>query len=189
MHYLTQLSLNAAKQWRHRSLWLGAALLTGSALCQAGQATQTGAPADDADKEWSEAAVVLPPAPKPEDLIVFYKSSNLSFAIDKASLSTAGDGTVRYTLVSSSTTGAKNISYEAIRCETFEHKLYAFGRSDGTWSRSRRNDWDRISTTGVNKQHYTLYSEFLCEGTTVAGKVPYLINRLQGKVTSQDYAH
>ncbi|MFZ6848527.1 CNP1-like family protein [Undibacterium sp. RuRC25W] len=184
MHYFKQISLSSFKRLLGQSLWVSAALLSSATLCHAGQATQTASPPDETEKTWTEVALELPPAPKPENLVFFYKGSNLSFAIDKPSVSVASDGTVRYTLIASNNSGAKNISYEAIRCETYEHKLYAFGRADGTWSRSRRNEWDRISNTGVNKQHHILFTEFFCDGTTVAGKAPYLVNRLQGQGSS-----
>src|SRR5450830_1715864 len=131
MHYFKQISLSSFKRLLGQSLWVSAALLSSATLCHAGQATQTASPPDETEKTWTEVALELPPAPKPENLVFFYKGSNLSFAIDKPSVSVASDGTVRYTLVASNNSGAKNISYEAIRCETYEHKLYAFGRADG----------------------------------------------------------
>jgi len=136
---------------------------------------------DEANKEWQEADVQLPAAPKNEDLINFYKSDSQSFAIDGKSVSIAKDGTVRYTLIATSSSGVKNVSYEGIRCETYEKKLYAFGRTDGSWSRSRRDAWDRISQTGVNKQQHILYTEYFCDGSTLAGKAPLLLDRLHGK--------
>jgi len=169
------------KRLSGRAILVGLSLLAFSSLSIAGQATQTTLPDDEPEKAWEEVDLQLPAAPKPENLVNFYKSDSQSFAIDKLSLSLASDGTIRYTLVATSNAGAKNVSYEAIRCETYEHKLYAFGRNDGSWSKSRRNQWDRISNTGANKQHHILFTEYFCEGTTVAGKAPFLLNRLQGK--------
>ncbi|MCH8620173.1 CNP1-like family protein [Undibacterium sp. TS12] len=136
---------------------------------------------EEDDKEWHEVALQLPEAPKPENLLNFYNSGNQSFAIDTKSLSVAADGTIRYTLVATSSAGAKNISYEGLRCQTYEVKLYAFGRPDGAWSRSRRNQWEAISNRGLNKQHSTLYSEYFCEGHTIAGKAEVLLEKLRGK--------
>ncbi|MFZ6752611.1 CNP1-like family protein [Undibacterium sp. Dicai25W] len=174
-------SPSSTKQLMGRAVLVSLSLLAFSSLSFAGQATQTTPPDDEPEKAWAEVDLQLPAAPKPENLVNFYKSDSQSFAIDKLSLSVAGDGTIRYTLVATSNAGAKNISYEAIRCETYEHKLFAFGRSDGSWSRSRRNQWDKIFNTGANKQHHILFTEYFCEGTTVAGKAPFLLSRLQGK--------
>lgn len=138
---------------------------------------------EEASKEWQEVEVQLPASPKAEDLLNFYQSGTQSFGIDGKSLSVAKDGTVRYTLVATSSSGVKNISYEGIRCETYEKKLFAFGRSDGSWSRSRRDGWDKISETATNKQHHILYKEYFCDGATLAGKAPLLLDRLHGRRT------
>lgn len=139
---------------------------------------------EEDDKEWHEVALQLPEAPKAENLLNFYKSPSQSFAIDTKSLTVATDGTIRYTLVATSSGGAKNISYEGLRCQSYEVKLYAFGRPDGTWSRSRRNQWDAIINTGANKQHATLFSDYFCEGKTIAGKASVLLDKLRGKKMS-----
>ena len=136
---------------------------------------------EEDDREWHEVALQLPDAPKPENLLDFYKSASQSFAIDTKSLTVAKDGTIRYALVATSSAGAKNISYEGLRCQTYEVKLYAFGRPDGSWSRSRRNQWETISNTGANKQHSTLYTDYFCEGRTIAGKAEVLLEKLRGK--------
>ncbi|MBC3935192.1 CNP1-like family protein [Undibacterium rugosum] len=154
-------------------------------LLLAGGLTSTTAQAaeDEPDKEWREVEAQLPAAPKNENLLPFYQSGSMQFFIDAPSLSIASDGTVRYTLVASSSAGARNVSYEGIRCATYEKKLYAFGRSDGTWSRSRRDEWDKISQTGANKQHHSLFTEYFCEGNTIAGKANSILDRLRGKRT------
>src|SRR5438477_3451709 len=84
---------------------------------------------DDEVKPWKELAVQLPQQPKPENLVAFYvgPTATMKFAIDLNSLSAGSDGVVRYTLVSTSDGGAQNVSYEGIRCQTAEKKLYAFG--------------------------------------------------------------
>lgn len=142
---------------------------------------------DTNEKEWKEISLQIPLAPKAENLVAFYQSGNQSFALDTKSLSVGKDGTIRYTLVSTSSTGAKNISYEGLRCETGEKKLYAFGRADGTWSRSRRNQWDAISSTDFNKQHITLALEYFCEGKTIAGKAEQIVGRMARNQPMKSY--
>jgi hypothetical protein len=146
---------------------------------------------DDADKPWQEIAIQLPAAPKPENLLSFYVSSTATqiFAIDAASISLGEDGVVRYVLVSTSEAGAKNVSYEGIRCSTYEKKLYAFGRPDGTWSRSRRDRWERITTNASNRQHAALAKDYFCEGLTVAGDAKKMVDRIRYNrpLTSQNY--
>lgn len=140
---------------------------------------------DDMDKPWQEIAVQLPPAPLPENLAPFYVSATAtqSFSIDTKSLTIGEDGVIRYTLVAISDSGAKNISYEGIRCATYERKLYAFGRSDGGWSRSRRDQWERILSNAGNRQHAALAKDFFCTEKTIAGTANEMIKRIRGNQT------
>jgi hypothetical protein len=136
---------------------------------------------EEVSKEWQEISLTLPAAPVAENLLAFYDSGSQAFLIDAKSLSVNSDGSIRYTLVSNSTGGAKNISYEGIRCQTGEKKLYAFGRNDGTWSNSRRELWEKIPDAGVNKQHSTLFYDYFCEGKSIAGKAEQIITRIKHK--------
>jgi len=170
-----------ANDYPHRSAksWSGLLLVAVSLHLPLTYATEL--EDDDPNKEKQEVALQLPGAPKAENLLTFYTSGTQTFAIDKQSVSVEKDGSVRYTLVATSSSGAKNVSYEAIRCESYERKLYAFGRSDGSWSASRRKEWDRISNAGANKQHHVLYTEYFCDGNTIGGKAATLVDRLNGK--------
>jgi hypothetical protein len=138
---------------------------------------------DGENKAWAESAVNLPAPPKKENLLSFYVSptATIDFSVDAKSLSVDKDGVVRYTLVATSRTGATNISYEGIRCQSAEKKLYAFGQSDGSWSRARRDAWDVIRESGANRQHATLALEYFCDGGGVAGKAETIVERLRRK--------
>jgi hypothetical protein len=128
---------------------------------------------DDDGKSWQEVKTEIPPAPQATDLVSFYVSptASMTFSIDTKSISAGSDGVVRYILVSKSQAGAENISYEGIRCQTYENKLYAFGQKDGSWSRARLSDWKQISELSGNRQHAALAKDFLCQDGMVAGKV------------------
>lgn len=136
---------------------------------------------DSQDKPWQEVAVQLPAAPKQENLLPFHVSATATqtFAIDSQSLSVGTDGVVRYTLVATSESGAKNVSYEGIRCASYEHKLYAFGRPDGSWSISRRDQWERINTNTANRQHAALFKDYFCLGQSVVGNADEMIRRIR----------
>ena len=140
---------------------------------------------DDKDKPWQEIAVQLPPAPLPENLVPFYVSATAtqSFSIDTKSLTVGQDGVIRYTLVATSDSNAKNISYEGIRCATFERKLYAFGRSDGSWSRSRRDQWEWIHSNTNNRQHAALAKDYFCTEKTIAGTADDIVKRIRNNRT------
>jgi hypothetical protein len=156
-----------------------AALIAASATAHAQSGTNQHA--DDTDKPWQEAAFQLPAPPNKSDLLEFYVSGIATqvFAVDAKSVSVGEDGVVRYTLVGRSASGAENISYEGIRCESFEKKLYAFGHKDGSWSRSRRDQWQRISNTLANRQHGALARDYLCSHKVVAGSAEEIVARIR----------
>jgi CNP1-like family len=138
---------------------------------------------DEQNKPWQEIAVQLPALPKKDNLLTFYVSptTTYNFAIDAASLSIGSDGVVRYTLVATSGAGAENISYEGIRCQSSEKKIYALGHKDATWSRSRRDQWEPISHSTTNRQNAALEQDYLCQGGMVAGKVEAMLERIRHK--------
>jgi hypothetical protein len=138
---------------------------------------------DDENKPWEEIVVQLPPAPQADDLIPFYvgPTATQSFSIDTNSITVGTDGVVRYTLVAVSREGARNISYEGIRCASFEHKIYALGHANGTWSRSRRNQWSGIVRGAANRQHAALALDYFCSNLTVAGNAQQIVQRIKTK--------
>ncbi|WP_291988765.1 CNP1-like family protein [Candidatus Accumulibacter sp. ACC007] len=125
---------------------------------------------DDSDgggsaKQGTEAIEVQFPAfPQAENLIPFTVSATAEskFMIDSESLSVSPERVVYYTLVIVSSAGARNVSYEAIRCATGERRVYGFGRSDDTWSKARSEQWLRIQESTVNRQHAALFGEYFC---------------------------
>jgi hypothetical protein len=138
---------------------------------------------DDSTKKWEEVALQLPVAPQAADLLPFYvgPTARQKFFIDAKSLSAGRDGIVRYTLVSKSESGAENISYEGIRCETAQKKQYAFGRTDGTWARSRQDKWVPITEQVANRQDAALVKDYFCDGGMVAGSAGAIVDRIKSQ--------
>lgn len=151
----------------------------------AGASSSNSGMSDDDDyddgKSWQEAKTEIPPQPQAANLVSFYVSptATMNFFIDVNSISAGSDGVVRYTLVSKSQGGAENISYEGIRCQTYESKSYAFGQKDGSWSRARLSGWKQISESSGNRQHAALAKDFLCQDGMIAGKVEDIRSRLR----------
>lgn len=158
-------------------LALSLAVLQGSALAAADFEEDF----DDPNKPWEEIAVQLPPAPQEQDLLPFEVSGNAThrFFIDARSVSVGKDGVIRYTLVTISSAGARNVSYEGLRCETFEVKRYAFGQPDGSWSRSRRDQWQWIVRNAANRQHAILAREYMCQEKAIAGPAEDIVARIR----------
>lgn len=119
---------------------------------------------DGESRQWQEADVQLPAAPRSETLQPFYVSavSENRFLIDLATLSIGSDGVIRYVLLIVTPEGGRNVTFEGMRCETREHRMYAAGRQDGSWSRSRKNEWSRIREVYGNRHHATLFLEYFC---------------------------
>lgn len=119
---------------------------------------------DYESKKWQELELTLPTAPQEANLQPLEVSAATSnrFFIDTASLSVGSDGVVRYTLLIVTPQGVRNVSYEGMRCETKERRIYATGRSDGSWAKSRNNDWKRIQEEYANRYHAELYLNYFC---------------------------
>lgn len=118
----------------------------------------------DDEKAWKEIETLLPKAPDQSRLIqidVGSLSTN-SFFVDHDSVEVGSDGVIRYTMVVVSPSGARNTTFEGMRCDTAEKRLYAFGRADGTWSRARTVNWQRIEGGKLNQHHAALYRGYFC---------------------------
>ncbi|MBK8523893.1 MAG: CNP1-like family protein [Betaproteobacteria bacterium] len=125
---------------------------------------------DFEQKSWVEVQHQLPPVPDPSTLVPIDVGtlSNNKFFIDERSVTFGTDEVIRYTLVVTSPGGARNVSYEGMRCATGERRLYAFGRSDGTWSKARNNAWAKITENNLNRHHAALFRDYFC---TTGGSV------------------
>lgn len=122
---------------------------------------------DDEDYQtptWKELDVQFPAPPRQENLLPFFVSSasENQFFIDGATLNVGDDGVVRYVMVVLSPQGGRNVTYEGMRCESRERRVYASGRLDGSWSKARKNEWVRIQDAAANRQHAALFLEYFC---------------------------
>ncbi|WP_425452880.1 CNP1-like family protein [Trinickia dinghuensis] len=145
----------------------------------------------DRHAAWTENKVdTLPPLPNEQDLIPFDVSNNtpLHFAVDGKSLSVGSDGVVRYTIVVTTPSGARNVNYEGIRCDNYEWKLYAGLNADHDgWDRTVANDWTRIENGNLNAYQAALYQDYFCSSKTPTGKAKAIVDnmRMHRTATSQ----
>lgn len=163
--------LNVNQFWRHpsaRFFLVSASLL----LSWSAQAT---------DENWTE-TVVAPPA--------FFSTSGLlpleispgsamRFGIDPTTLSIGTDRVVRYVLVAQSASGALNVLYEGIRCETAEMKTYARWNNDSSWNVSQDASWRTLQSKGSARHGMVLATQGVCEGTTPNKSVSQILKSLQ----------
>jgi hypothetical protein len=139
----------------------GALALAALALA-AGCAHPTSFVDELAAKPWEGQKALLPPYPKGGKLAPFYVGpSAFSFFVDPTSVTVGQDGPVRYTLIARSASGATNVSYEGIRCDAYESRVYAFGQSDGSWSQATRSQWAPIERLASSPQT-ALADDFFC---------------------------
>ena len=119
---------------------------------------------EEAKPAWKEVEPAFPVFPERANLIPLDlgSASTSSSYIDGKSLTLAEDGVVRFTLVVRGAGGAQNVSFEGIRCETAERKLYAIGRGDKEWIRPRADEWQRIRDNAFNRQYALLAKDFFC---------------------------
>lgn len=118
---------------------------------------------DEGRKPWKEIEASIPAYPRPEDLIPFEaaKASGHRYFVDGRSLSLGEDGVMRYVLVIKAAGGATNVTFEGIRCDMRQQKIYAVGHANGGWSRARDPRWRRIGDQEAS-QHGTLYDGYFC---------------------------
>ncbi len=120
---------------------------------------------DDPDApKWAEEEAVLPEFPQTENLLPFYVSEMTShrFMIDASTLRVGKDRVVRYVLVVQTSGGATNISFEGMRCDTREFRIYASGHRDGRWAKARFSEWRPILNKPVNRHHAALSRDLFC---------------------------
>ncbi|SEL10443.1 CNP1-like family protein [Nitrosovibrio tenuis] len=116
------------------------------------------------EKPWIEIQAQLPPYPQTENLLQFDAgpASANSHYVDAPSISLGEDNVVRFSLVTKSPSGAMNVSYEGIRCQTAEKRTYAYGRNNNTWIQARMSKWVNLENIAQNYPQRALYRYFFC---------------------------
>jgi len=176
-----------------RSSLATATLLAAACLALAGCKT-TGKQMPEEESTWinpfepktfKEAEAMLPSIPADADLIPFTVNGtgSFEFAVDSKSISVGVDKVVRYTVVIQSRSGARNTTFEGLRCDAGEFKLYATlpkGATEWVPNLSEKSAlWYRLDSTDRNAYQATLAREYFCEGHTVAGKAPDIVRALK----------
>ncbi len=138
----------------------------------------------DRKGNWTENKIdTLPPLPQAGAKLLPLDVSNnspLKFAVDPASLTVGTDGVVRYTIVITSPSGARNVNYEGIRCDTYETRIYASLNADHDgWDQTVANDWSRIENGTLNAYQARLYQDYFCANKMPVAKAPAIVENLR----------
>jgi hypothetical protein len=117
-------------------------------------------------RKWEEEQVRLPAWPRDRDLVEVKldgPDQRLRHYIDSRSLSTGRDQVVRYTLITESGSGARNVSFEGLRCTPRgRYKVYAYGSGSRFSPTSINEEWRSIDERSGDRLHTELWRHYLC---------------------------
>lgn len=132
--------------------------------------------------DWKESEVPPPPAFDFGKLVTFEVSrgSSLVYGVDPASVSISrADSLVRYVMVATSPSGARNVMYEGLRCSTGEVKTYARYFPDGHWQPVANAEW-RSVFDGMPSRHALRFARAgACYGAAPQSTVREIVDRLK----------
>jgi hypothetical protein len=139
--------------------------------------------------DWKESEVPPPPAFNVNKLIAFDVPSSLSltYGIDPSTVTISkSDGLVRYVVVATSASGARNVIYEALRCSTGEFKTYARYSPSGKWNPVTNPEWRSVFDNMPSKHPLHIAKAGACDGAAPAGSVPELVSKLKSPIRYLD---
>ena len=134
------------------------------------------------EPEWKESDIPPPPAFEVGKLVGVEVSPNSSlvYGVDPASISiTQSDGVVRYVMVATSASGARNVMYEGIRCATGEFKTYARYSTDEKWTPVGHPEWRSMFGNMTSKHPLRLAKAGACDNAAPATSVKEMVSRLK----------
>ncbi len=132
-------------------------------------------------EKWKESEIAIPPYPKDQDLIAvpLPVTDTLKIYIDRASLSRGADRVARFSLVVESPSGARNVFFDGLRCETREYKTYAIGIPERVFTPVKEATWRRIPQPAMNAFRYHLYRHYICDAHASARSPKELVRVLE----------
>lgn len=131
--------------------------------------------------DWQEGEVPPPPVFDAGKLLNFDVSSgsSLVYGVDPATLSIGKDGIVRYVLVATSASGARNVLYEGLRCSTGEFRTYARYTPEGVWRDVDNAQW-RSMFGNMPSRHALKFARVgACNNSAPASSVGEIVRQLK----------
>lgn len=132
-------------------------------------------------EQWKEVDTRLPAYPRDADLVsvALGPTDTLKLYIDTNSVSLADDRVLRFTLIVESSSGARNVFFDGMRCETRQFKTYAVGSSDGKFVPVKNAQWQDIPRPSRNEFRFHLFQHFVCNDMSSALAPREFLNRLR----------
>ena len=135
------------------------------------------------DPDWKETEAPRPPTPTANGLIPLdIPGATLRYGIDPASVSLAADGVVRYVVVASNASGAMNATYEGIRCNTGDVRIYARFNPDTGWSQASGVDWKPLQEGRPFRHSLSVARNGACMGHGANRSVTQILRDLRSPV-------
>ena len=131
--------------------------------------------------DWKEGEVPPPPAFDVGKLLVFDVStgSSLIYGVDPATLRIGNDGIVRYVMVATSRSGARNVLYEGIRCSSGEFKTYARYSAQGVWRSVDNPEWRSMFGNMASRHAVQFARTAACSNSAPTSSVEEIVRRLK----------
>ena len=137
--------------------------------------------ADASPQAWQEAPVRLPATVNLDRVVTFEltRPAQLVFGIDADTLRIDSDGVVRYAFVARSNSGALNVLFEGIRCQTGEVKLYAHWDKETGWTPVVGSEWKALSFQGTTRRAMQMARGGICAQATPNGTPARILETLR----------
>ncbi|MEO5703070.1 MAG: CNP1-like family protein [Gammaproteobacteria bacterium] len=135
----------------------------------------------DEPKPWQETEKALPAYPRDEDLLpinVQTANADFKFFIDSKTIAVTEDDVVTYTTVITSSSGAKNVLREGLRCGFAQYKLYAYGTADQNFYANKVPEWQSIPKNGTNSYRKEL-AHYMCGENLLPLKPKQIVDRIR----------
>jgi hypothetical protein len=131
----------------------------------------------DEDPDWRESEVPAPPDFDTARVIQLDMPRHLSvrLGVDPGTLRITSDGIVRYVMVAQSPGGTVNATYEGIRCQTAEVKVYARYTSGKVWSMISQPEWKPLRDNQPSPHALAFARQGACDGRNTVMRTPQAI--------------
>jgi len=125
--------------------------------------------------------VLDPPRwPEDRDLAELQQGARpeLRFFVDRRSLELLPEGEIRYIFVVRTQAGARNVTWETMRCDARERIILAIGTADRQWSPARFPRWESLDRNDASGMRGLLHRDIFCPGR----QAPVSLKHLQASL-------
>jgi len=123
----------------------------------------------------------MPAPPDPERLLSWtVPDTSHRYGVDPASYTVLAPNAARFIVMILTAGGARNVTLEAVRCDSGERTLLAIARDDGSWAMVPEAAWQTIRRGGPYVRERQPLFAAMCEYKSPVPDAAALARRLQG---------